>query len=98
MEENPEKVILDHKEIYSGKIVKLHVDKVLQSSGGTTIREVIIHPGGVAAIPVLDDGRIVLERQFRFAIQRYILELPAGKLDKVRRTVRPSVRHCRKPI
>jgi ADP-ribose pyrophosphatase len=82
MEENPEKVIIEHKEIYSGKIVKLHVDKVLQASGATVIREVVIHPGGVTAIPVLDDGRIVLERQFRYALQKYIFELPAGKLDK----------------
>jgi ADP-ribose pyrophosphatase len=79
--ENPETAIIDHKEIYSGKIVKLHVDTILQDSGGTTIREVVLHPGGVTAVPVLDDGRLLLIRQFRYPIGKFILELPAGKLD-----------------
>jgi len=78
---NPETAILDHQEVYSGKIVKLHVDKIRQASGRTTIREVVLHPGGVTAVPVLDDGRLLLIRQFRYPIGKYILELPAGKLD-----------------
>ena len=78
---NPETAILDHQEIYSGKIIKLHVDKIQQASGRTTIREVVLHPGGVTAVPVLDDGRLLLIRQFRYPIGKYILELPAGKLD-----------------
>jgi ADP-ribose pyrophosphatase len=78
---NPEKIILDHREVYSGKIISLHVDTIQQVSGRTTIREVVLHPGGVTAVPVLDDGRLVLIRQFRYAIGKYILELPAGKLD-----------------
>ena len=39
------------------------------------------HPGGVLAVPILDDGRLVLIRQFRYPLQKYILEFPAGKLD-----------------
>lgn len=79
--ENPESSVLDHKEIYRGKIVTLHVDVIKQVSGGTTIREVVLHPGGVTAVPILDDGRILLIRQFRYPIGKFILELPAGKLD-----------------
>jgi len=79
--ENPETAVISHKEVYKGKIVTLHVDTVQQLSGRATIREVVLHPGGVTAIPVLDDGRILLIRQFRYPISRYILELPAGKLD-----------------
>jgi ADP-ribose pyrophosphatase len=79
--ENPESTVLDHREIYRGKIVGLHVDTIQQASGRTTIREVVLHPGGVTAVPVLDDGRILLIRQFRYPIGKYILELPAGKLD-----------------
>jgi len=78
---NPEKAILEHREVYSGKIIKVHVDTVQQASGRTTIREVVLHPGGVTAVPVLDDGRLLLIRQFRYPIGKYILELPAGKLD-----------------
>jgi len=80
-EKNPETEIFSHNEIYSGKIIKLHVDNIRQESGESTIREVVRHPGGVAAIPVLDDGRIVLIRQFRYPLGKYIWEIPAGKLD-----------------
>jgi ADP-ribose pyrophosphatase len=79
--ENPENVLLEHKEIYSGIIAKLQVDTIQLPSGRTAIREVVLHPGGVVALPVLDDGRLLLIRQFRYPLQKYILELPAGKLD-----------------
>ncbi len=78
---NPEAAVIRHQEIYNGKIVGLHVDTIRQASGRTTIREVVLHPGGVTAVPVLEDGRILLIRQFRYPIGKYILELPAGKLD-----------------
>ena len=80
-EKNPETEILSHREVYSGKIVKLHLDAIRRESGGSNIREVVRHPGGVAAIPVLDDGRIVLIRQFRYPLGKYIWEIPAGKMD-----------------
>lgn len=79
--ENPESEVVDHQEVYKGKIVTLHVDTIQQASGSTTIREVVLHPGGVTAIPILEDGRILLIRQFRYPIGDFILELPAGKLD-----------------
>jgi ADP-ribose pyrophosphatase len=78
---NPETALMSHQEVYRGKIVTLHVDTIRQPSGRTTIREVVLHPGGVAAIPVLDDGHLLLIRQFRYPIGKFILELPAGKLD-----------------
>jgi ADP-ribose pyrophosphatase len=79
--DNPETSILSHEEIYRGKIVALQVDTIQLASGKSTIREVVLHPGGVTAIPVLKDGRLLLIRQFRYPIGKYILELPAGKLD-----------------
>jgi ADP-ribose pyrophosphatase len=79
--ENPETSVIRHQEVYSGKIVTLDVDTIRLPSGKTTIREVIHHPGGVTAVPVLDDGRILLIRQFRYPIGKFIYELPAGKLD-----------------
>lgn len=80
-EKNPEMVILQHNVIYRGKVVDLEVDTVRMPSGRSAIREVVKHPGGVVAVPVLDDGKLVLIRQFRYPLQKYILELPAGKLD-----------------
>jgi ADP-ribose pyrophosphatase len=78
---NPENAVLEHKEIYNGIIAKLHVDTIQLPSGNTAIREVMLHPGGVVAVPVLDDGRLLLIRQFRYPLRKFILELPAGKLD-----------------
>jgi len=79
--ENPEREVVRHEEIYHGKVVSLCVDTVRLPTGATAIREVVHHPGGVVAVPVLDDGRLVLIRQFRYPLQKYILEFPAGKLD-----------------
>lgn len=79
--QNPETEILHHEEVYNGKIVKVHVDTIRQTTGATSLREVVLHPGGVAAIPILGDGRIMLIRQFRYPIGKFILELPAGKMD-----------------
>jgi ADP-ribose pyrophosphatase len=78
---NPERNIIDHQEPYDGKIISVHVDTIRQASGNTTVREVVRHPGGVAAVPILDDSRILLIRQFRYPIGKYIYEIPAGKLD-----------------
>lgn len=77
---NPE-LVVRHEEIYRGIIVTLHLDTIRLASGATAIREVVLHPGGVVALPVFDDGRVALIRQFRYPLGRYILELPAGKLD-----------------
>jgi ADP-ribose pyrophosphatase len=79
--ENPETAILERNEPYRGKIINLMVDTIELASGARVIREVVMHPGGVTAVPVLDDGRILLIRQFRYPLQKFILELPAGKLD-----------------
>jgi ADP-ribose pyrophosphatase len=78
---NPEPTILSHQEIYHGKIVNLHVDHVQLPSGKAGLREVVLHPGGVTVVPILADGRLLLVRQFRYPLQKFILELPAGKLD-----------------
>ena len=62
---------------------KFNVDRVAvpRRSGGTTPREVIVHPGAVVVLPILDDGSIVLIRNHRFAIDETLWELPAGTLD-----------------
>jgi len=80
-QKNPESKLLNRKELYSGIIVNLHVDTIQLPTGAEGIREVVLHPGGVVAVPVLADGRLLLIRQFRYPLQKYILEFPAGKLD-----------------
>ena len=72
---------LSRERIYDGHIVHLVKDTVLLPNGKEAVREVCIHIGAVAIIPMLDDGRVVMERQFRYPHARVFLEIPAGKLD-----------------
>jgi ADP-ribose pyrophosphatase len=69
------------KTLFSG--VKFDVQRleVTRSDGGTVQREVIVHPGAVAVLPVLEDGRIVMIRNHRHAVRRTLLEIPAGTLE-----------------
>ncbi|HOL19075.1 MAG TPA: NUDIX hydrolase [Candidatus Hydrogenedens sp.] len=67
--------------IYQGKIVNVRVGTVTIDDGQTAFREVIEHPGGVC-IAVLDIDHVILVRQFRIAIGTYILEAPAGKIER----------------
>ena len=67
--------------IYDGVIVKLFRDDVLLPNGNKGVREYIRHVGAVCVVPVTDDGRVVVERQFRYPFGEVLTELPAGKLD-----------------
>jgi ADP-ribose pyrophosphatase len=68
--------------LYEGWVVKLQKDDVELANGRKGRREVIRHPGGVVVLPILDDGRILLVRQFRYPLGGPLLEAPAGKLEK----------------
>lgn len=72
---------LDSQEILRGNFLHALRDTVRLPDGHTATREYIIHPGAVMVIPLLDDGRVVLERQFRYPMGRVMVEFPAGKLD-----------------
>jgi ADP-ribose pyrophosphatase len=69
------------REVLSEGWLELRRDTVLLPDGGTATREYIRHPGAVAVLPLLDDGRVVLVRQFRYPVGKVLLELPAGKRD-----------------
>ena len=63
---------------FQGKLVSLRVDTVRLSNGADREREVVEHPGAVAVLPVLPNGDLVLVRQYRHAVGRMLLEVPAG--------------------
>ncbi len=69
------------EDVYSGKFLHLKKDIVQLPDGNTTYREYLIHPGAVAIMPILNDGRILLERQFRYPVDTAMIEIPAGKLE-----------------
>jgi len=69
------------QEILQGNFLHACRDTVRLPDGREATREYIVHPGAVMMIPLLDDGRLVLERQFRYPMGRVMIEFPAGKLD-----------------
>jgi ADP-ribose pyrophosphatase len=73
----PEQRIASER-VFNGKLVGVRVDRVRMPSGREATREVVEHPGAVAILPVLADGRLVLVRQYRYAVDRALLEVPAG--------------------
>lgn len=80
-ESNLVESFVSSQEIFDGRILHLFDDKVLLPNGQSASREVIRHVGAVCVIPLLSDGRVIVERQFRYPIDQVITEIPAGKLD-----------------
>lgn len=70
-----------HRRVYEGQVLTLDVDEVEEPGGVRGVREVVRHAGSVAALPVQEDGRVVLVRQYRYPVDREVWELPAGRLD-----------------
>ena len=68
-------------QVYRGHFLDVRRDTIASPDGGTASREYIVHPGAVMVVPLLADGRLVMERQFRYPLGRVLLEFPAGKLD-----------------
>ncbi|MDR5820527.1 NUDIX hydrolase [Caballeronia sp. LZ043] len=72
---------VDSVTLHEGKFLTLKRDTVELPDGKHATREFVEHPGAVMILPVFDDGRVLLERQFRYPVGRVLLEFPAGKLD-----------------
>ena len=68
-------------DIYSGIFLKMKRDTVSLPDGQQAVREYLTHPGAVAIVALLDDGRVLLERQYRYPIAKACIEIPAGKID-----------------
>lgn len=81
MKMNLEEKTLSTKQIFEGKIISVQVDTVQLPNGEQSTRELVKHPGAVAVIPVTKDGKIIMVRQFRKALEKEIIEIPAGKLE-----------------
>ncbi|MBQ7363422.1 MAG: NUDIX hydrolase [Clostridia bacterium] len=73
---------LEREEIYNGVVLHVVRDKVALPNGRVAYREMCLHKGAVAVVPLTADGNVIMERQFRYAHNRVFLEIPAGKLDR----------------
>jgi 8-oxo-dGTP pyrophosphatase MutT (NUDIX family) len=74
-------MLLSLTELYSGRVIKLNLERVQLPNGNVADLEIIHHPGGAAVAAIDEHDRICLLRQFRHAANGYIWELPAGKID-----------------
>ena len=72
---------IESRQVYQGHFLDVRNDLVRLPGGQIAQREYIVHPGAVMVVPILDDGRLVVELQYRYPLRRVICEFPAGKLD-----------------
>lgn len=68
-------------QVFDGQLLKIYRDEVALPSGRRAVREYVKHPGTVVIVALLDNGKVLFVRQFRYAHQRTLLELPAGRID-----------------
>ena len=72
---------ISSRQVFRGHFLDVRSDRVRLPNGAEAGREYIVHPGAVMVVPLLDDGRLVVERQYRHPLARVMLEFPAGKID-----------------
>ena len=68
--------------VFEGRIVNIRSDVAEIINGKRVFREVVEHPGGVAIVPLTDDGNVLMVRQYRYPVEEELLEIPAGKLER----------------
>lgn len=73
---------IDSELVYEGNFIQVHKDHARLPDGSIGTREYIKHPGAVAILALLDNGNLVMERQFRYSPRQEFIEIPAGKIDK----------------
>jgi ADP-ribose pyrophosphatase len=87
--------VLKSESIYSGRVISLIKDTVALPSGRTVIREKVMHPGSVGILPVLEDGGLVLIKQFRYVVGSNLFEIPAGTIEEGESPEECAVRELR---
>lgn len=86
------------RKIYEGRILTLQLETIRLPNGATLKAEVVRHPGSVVIVPVADDGRVILVRQYRHAIGRWAWELPAGSLQSGEDVEAAARRECQEEV
>ena len=83
---------IDSTKVFSGKLIDLYLDNVRLPNGKKSTREWVDHPGAVCIVPILNNGDILLIRQFRYGPRKEFIEIPAGKLDKNEEPLKCGIR------
>ena len=86
---------LERETVYEGKFLKVRRDLARLPDGSTATREFVVHPGAAAMVPIGADERILVERQFRYAMNAIYVEIPAGKIDAGETSLQTARRELR---
>ncbi len=90
--------LLARTTVYKGRIFQLDIDVVTLPTGHTLDMEIVRHPGSVVLLPIPEAGRIILIRQYRYTIDRWIWELPAGSLKPGENPDHAAARECEEEV
>jgi ADP-ribose pyrophosphatase len=94
----PHGIVLGHQTVYAGRIFSVHTDRVRLPHGHEATMEVVRHAGSVVLVPMPDPDHVILVRQYRYAIDEWIWELPAGSLDAGEEPEAGAARECQEEI
>ena len=96
--DEPRATVLDRREVWRGRIFSVDADLVRLPNGHQSPMEVVRHRGSVVLLPMPDPAHVVLVRQYRYAIDRWIWELPAGSLEKGEAPEQGAARECEEEV
>jgi ADP-ribose diphosphatase len=98
MDQRPTAQLVSRSVVHQGRILRLEVDRVTLPSGHTLDMEIVRHPGSVVLLPIPAPGQIILIRQYRYTLDRWIWELPAGSLRPGEDPAEAAARECEEEI
>lgn len=98
MNENKNMKVEERRVIYEGRVFTIEIDRVLLPTGHTVNMEIVRHPGSVVMLPMPSPDQIILVRQYRYTIDRWIWELPAGSLKRGEDPAKAAARECEEEI
>ena len=90
--------VTSHERIFDGRVFAIDRDRVRMPNGREVVVDVVRHPRSVVLIPVPEPGHVVLIRQFRYAVNKYLWELPAGSVDPGEEPEAAAKRECHEEI
>lgn len=90
--------LISRTTVHKGRIFQLDVDRVKLPTGHTVEMDIVRHPGSVVLLPIPRPGAIILIRQYRYTIDRWIWELPAGSLEPGEDPDRAAARECEEEV
>ncbi len=96
--DEPRGTVVTHENVYAGRIFAIDRDRVRLPNGHQSTLEIVRHPGSVVLIPLPDPSHVILVRQYRYALDRWIWELAAGSLKPGEDPATGAVRECEEEI